>query len=222
MKKIKFPAILFDMDGTLIDSGQSIARHFIQALDENKIEHRIDEPLLIEHLELPFEELNTLFALGMNNGKFERFLETYRKNYLLDPITNTTVYSGAFEVLTFLKQNGIRLALATGKQMDVTHKIMRLLKLDSFFECLQGFEGGMKPKPSPDILQKALDCLRMDAKECLMVGDTHVDLQAGQALGMTTVAALYGFGKQKTLEKYRPDRWLHALKDLPTLLENLP
>ena len=218
--KKSYSAVLFDMDGTLIDSALSIAKHFIRALEENKIRHQVSEKLLMEHLELPFEELNTLFSLGMDNAGYERFLGTYRRNYLLDPITDTAVYSGAIEVLTALRKKGKRLALATGKQIDVARRIMKVLGLDVFFECIQGFEPGLKPKPEPDILQKALDCLKMDSQECVMVGDTHVDVLAGQALGMRTVAALYGFGKKNTLEKHGPDRWLHSLKDLPTLLED--
>ncbi len=220
-KILSFSAVLFDMDGTLIDSGRSIAHHFIRALNENKIKHPLNETLLIEHLELPFEALNQRFSLCVDDAQYQRFLETYRKNYLLDPITGTSVYSGAFETLTFLKKNGKRLSLATGKQMNVAQQIMKTLKLDSFFECLQGYETGLKPKPEPDILRKALDCLNVEAKDCLMVGDTHVDMQAGKALGMRTIAALYGFGKKETLEKDRPDHWLHALKDLPALLCSL-
>jgi pyrophosphatase PpaX len=214
-------AVLFDMDGTLIDSQKTIALHFIHALNELGIPHSLEPEFLQDHLEIPFTELNHSLGFDMDQKRINEFLAVYRKNYLLNPVEGTTVYDGAEEVLTYLKTKGKKVVLVTGKRSDAAKLILEKLHLTSYFDWIQGEEEGLKAKPEPDILKHALKHLHLDARECVMVGDTHVDVLAGKALKMVTVAALYGLGKKATLEKVKPDYWIKKIIDLITIMEEI-
>ncbi|MBN2144167.1 MAG: HAD-IA family hydrolase [Candidatus Aureabacteria bacterium] len=213
-------AVLFDMDGTLIDSKKTISRHFITALDEMGVPHSLDLESLGDQLEIPFIELNHRLGLNLDKKKINEFISLYRKNYLLDPVNGTKIYEGVEEVLCYIKTRRIKIVLVTGKRNDAARLILEKLGLTDYFDWIQGEEEGLKAKPEPDILKHALYHIHIPAQDCIMVGDTHVDILAGKSLGMKTVAALYGLGKKATLEKTHPDFWIKTIRDLIKIMED--
>jgi HAD superfamily hydrolase (TIGR01509 family) len=215
-------ALLFDLDGTLVDSVRTIARHFIRALDETGVRHSLTASELVRSLETPFEELNRRYSLGMNESDFERFVSRYRANYHADPIGETRVFPGVPETLESLRKKNFLLVLATGKHMQNALKIVRALSLEKYFGLIQGWEEDLRPKPEPDILCRAARRAGVPAERCCYIGDTPVDVRAGKSFGGTTVAALYGFGRKNSLLESQPDILLERFTDLPRLLENLP
>ena len=94
--------ILFDMDGTLIDSRNTIAHHFIRAMNETGIQHDVSMNALAEQLETPFEELMIQFGIQLESGQFETFITTYRHNYHQDPLNGTTIFNGVTDTLSRL------------------------------------------------------------------------------------------------------------------------
>ena len=213
--------LLFDLDGTLIDSKRTIAMYFVRTLDQLKISHRITEKKVAENLENSFEDINREFELNMNEKEFKIFVDTYRKNYLKDPLPGTKIYPWVKRTLATLKKRNFKIALATGKQIEVAQKSLKDMKLDIFFDHIQGWEPGLKAKPEPDILQRAVKKISGNEQNAVMIGDTYVDIQAGQAMGIPTIAVLYGFGQRKTLKKYSPDYFMNSFNELPGILESI-
>jgi len=213
--------LLFDMDGTLIDSKKTIADHFIKALDELNISHTITSNIIGEHLEIPFNELNEIFEIGMNSEQFKDFIECYRTNYAKEPLQGTVIYPLVKETLDNLKEKGYRFILVTGKHIDNARLIMKQLKLENYFELIQGWEEELKPKPDPDILIKAIEKAGVNNNSCIMIGDTYVDILAGKALNIPTIAATYGLGKKKTLDESEPDFIIHQFVELINILEKI-
>lgn len=213
--------LLFDLDGTLIDSKRTIAMYFIRTLDQLKIPHRLTEKKVADNLENSFEDINREFELNMTEKEFRFFVDTYRKNYLQDPLPGTTIYPWVKKTLAGLKKMNFKIALATGKQIEVAQKSLKDMKLDVYFDHIQGWEPGLKAKPEPDILQRAVKKVSGLEGNAVMIGDTHVDIQAGQALGIPTIAALYGFSCRKTLKKYSPDYFMNSFDELPRILDSI-
>ncbi|EKD27469.1 MAG: hypothetical protein ACD_79C00710G0001 [uncultured bacterium] len=221
MKTKKQKLILFDMDGTLIDSVGTIAYHFIKALDDMNIKHNLTQKFIADYLEIPFEELNVMFNLNMSHKTFHEFIEKYRYNYLSSPLNGTKVFPGVHETLKTLRERNYLLSIATGKHIDSTTVITENLKLTPYFHHVQGWEVELKPKPEPDILLQAIKKLKVPVENCIMVGDTHVDILAGKALKIPTVAATYGFGKLESLKKTDPDFFINSISELINIMEKI-
>lgn len=219
MKKIK--AVLFDLDGTLINSTSTITLHFVNALEEIGLKHAVSREEIARHLHLPYETINHLLNFNMDDLTFSKFVEIYRNNYLQDPVTGTTLYPGVSEVLKELKSRGIKISLATGKRTDVAKKILTELGVASYFDHIQGWDKGLAVKPAPDILLRALQKIGIKPSEGLMVGDTHVDILASKTLGIKVFAAAYGFEKKDVLEKLSPDGILNDFFELPKKIGKL-
>ena len=213
--------LLFDLDGTLIDSKRTIAMYFIRTLDQLNIPHCLTEKKIAENLENSFEDINHEFELNMNENEFKIFVDAYRKNYLKDPLPGTKIYPWVKRTLASLKKQNFKIALATGKQIEVAQKSLKDMKLDIYFDHIQGWEPGLKAKPEPDILKRAVKKISGLEDNAVMIGDTHIDIQAGQALGMPTIAALYGFSSRETLKKYSPDYLMTSFNELPRILDSI-
>ena len=218
--KTKPHAILFDLDGTLIDSKRTIAMHFVRALNELSIPHQLTEQIVADSLENSFEDINKEFGLGMNEEQFKTFVSRYRDNYYHQPLPGTEIFPGTESTLLSLRDMGFRIILATGKQIEIAEKSLEVLGLEKHFDLIQGWEPGLRAKPQPDILRRGMEKLSLPEGSGIMVGDTPVDIEAGRALGMPTFAALYGCGKKQTLERFQPDYFLNSITELPDILKN--
>ena len=119
MTDLETKGILFDMDGTLIDSSKTIAHHFIQSLNQSGFHHPLRQEDLWDHLELSFEDLFNFFHLKISPEQYQFFLHFYRLNYLKSPIFGTRIFSGVKKILSLLKSKNIKIALVTGKRIDV-------------------------------------------------------------------------------------------------------
>jgi HAD superfamily hydrolase (TIGR01662 family) len=211
--------ILFDLDGTLVDSRSTIAGCFIQALNVLQVSHQETVESIGSLIHLPFGTINTTQHLNMDASTFDLFVETYRNLYLESPTAHSALYEGVPAVLESLKESGYALALATGKRIDLAEAVVRALKLDVYFDRIQGYELHLNPKPEPDILLEATKHLQLQPEDVMMVGDTLVDIQAAKKAGMTNVAVLYGFGSKESFNGCPPDYWLESIVDLTKKLE---
>jgi phosphoglycolate phosphatase-like HAD superfamily hydrolase len=90
-----------------------------------------------------------------------------------------------------------------------------LPRLLPFFDHVQGTDG-FPAKPEPDVIFKALEALGAKPDECLFVGDSAADMQAGKRAGVRTAAVTYGYGRRADLEQWHPDYWIDDLRQLAT------
>lgn len=218
---MKISTILFDLDGTLIDSKSTIAYYFSEALSKvNSIPSNASEIIEV-NLHKSFVSILKLFDIEMNPAEFENFLLIYRNMYLKNPIYKTTFFPNVREVLCLLKEMNYDLILSTGKWTAVAVETLKQLKVETLFKHIQGWNDGLRPKPEPDILKKALSEAGNQIKGTVIVGDSYADIYAGQALDIQTVAVTYGFEDLAAMQTYNPDFYLHAFKDLPDLLKGI-
>ncbi len=203
----EFPIYIFDVDGTLVDSAADICGTIQSVLASTRCadvefdflttyigRHLID---LFRDLEFSPEETGALIA-------------EYRRAYPLRNHANTRVYPGVKEALGLLPG---RKTTATTKGTPTTRTVLELFELLPYFDHVQGTDG-FPAKPEPDVIFTALKALGAGLGDCLFVGDSATDMEAGRRAGVKTCAVTYGYGVRPEMEKWSPDFWIDDLRQL--------
>ncbi len=204
-----FPVYLFDIDGTLLDSAEDICGAVQQVLPAETA-----QPITFEYLRSYIgRHLFDLFGEavpGSTQADMEAMLARYRSIYLAREHSSTRVYPGVPEGLAKL---GGRKGTATTKGSPTTRAILQQFGLIQYFNHVQGTDG-FPCKPAPDVLFTALAAMKADPGECLFVGDSAADMEAGKRAGVKTCAVSYGYGKRDDLAQFQPDYWIDDLREL--------
>lgn len=194
---------IFDLDGTVLDTVQSIAYYANSALEKNGV-----EPIEVK-------EYNYLAGRGMANlvrgmlhfrncysdALFEKVLHDYNTAYNADVAYKTTIFPGLKETLDAIKARGIRMAIVSNKPDFATQTVVRALYGEGYFDFVTGQTPGGILKPDPTVVLSVMEDLGATREECLYIGDTSTDMQTGKNAGMFTVGVLWGFrGRDELLE----------------------
>jgi HAD superfamily hydrolase (TIGR01509 family) len=204
-----FPVYLFDVDGTLLDSATDICAAIGQVLASAGAPP-ISFEVLRGYVGFHFEVLFADLFPGHTPEQMEEWIRQYRTIYLGRGHTATRVYPGVAEALAAL---GGRKGTATTKGTPTTVRVLDQFGLRSYFDHVQGTDG-FPYKPAPDVLLKTMEALGAKPEECLMVGESPADMEAGHAAGIKTCAVLYGYGKRQDLARYAPDFWIDDPRQL--------
>ncbi len=137
-------------------------------------------------------------------------VQDYRSIYPARRHKETRRYPG---VLTALQALGGRKGTATTKGTPTTRAILEQFELLPYFDHVQGTDG-FPCKPAPDVLLRALEALGGKPEDCLFVGDSAADMEAGRRAGVHICAVTYGYGKPEALAKWDPDHWISDLREL--------
>jgi HAD superfamily hydrolase (TIGR01509 family) len=205
----RFPVYLFDIDGTLLDSAQDICGAVQQVLattDCVPVEFEFLKGYIGRHLVDLFADL---FPQAPSE-RIDELITHYRTVYPARGHRLTRIYPGVQEALGMI---GGRKATATTKGTPTTRAILDQFGLLRYFEHVQGTDG-FPCKPAPDVILTSLRALGADPAECLMVGDSAADMEAGKRAGVATCAVTYGYGKRADLARFSPDFWVDDLRSL--------
>lgn len=204
-------ALLFDLDGTLVDSRRDIAAALHRALASAGI-----EPLTLEEvLPLIGDGARVLVERALRvrgHGPDPRVLDAFQAAYLEAPCVHTALLPGAREALAL----GLPSALVTNKPRAITVRVLEALGISRAFAAL--WAGGDGPlKPAPDGLLAVSERLGVPAPRTWMIGDGPQDVLAARAVGARSIA-VRGIGDETALLAARPDVLLGSLEALPELL----
>ena len=206
---------VFDLDGTLIQSHTNIYNATIQAFNDLNIKYDMPEEEFYKYIGHHFEDIFNAFEIDVPD--FEIFLTQYKKIYF-EFIDSSKFYNGVEEVLKFLKEKNIKVALLTTKGQDQAEKILKHFRIDNYFDEIMGRRPGIAHKPSPEPLQLICSTLNVDASKTLMIGDSELDINCGKNAGTKTCAVSYGYRTKELLQKEQPDFLIDDLKGLMELL----
>ena len=207
-------AVLFDWDGTLVDSRGTVVEAYRRASRE---------ALGIDFPATPTEEESvltghsrvSLAAVAPDPAALERVLEALAAAYLR--ATPVLAFPGAAELLDELRGAGVAIGIVTSKiRSSFEHDAAGLGLTDRIDAAISGDEG-YPPKPDPAPVLACLEALGAAPDEALFVGDGPDDVTAGRGAGVRTVAALHGFAPQTVLE-VAPDRTIASLEQLREVL----
>ncbi len=217
-------AVLFDLDGTLVDSRKDIAASVNRMLKEMGFPARDDGEIYgyigggIHKLVLasfPPESVTGKPASDIVDEGVERFWRIY-KDHVLD---TTVPYDGIREALRALSgADGMKLCVATNKPLTHARLILNGLDISSLFACVKGWVPGLPVKPDPAILLHALKELDISPEDAVMVGDGINDLLAARAAGMKCCLVGYGYGDKTRLREAGPDFFAERVEDLKGII----
>ena len=205
----KFPVYLFDIDGTLLDSAEDICGAVQQVLSSTACapcEFDYLKSFIGRHLIDLFNEVLPAYS----PAQVDELIAQYRKIYLARCHSMTRVYPGVAEALAAL---GGRKSTATTKGTPTTRAVLEQFGLLPYFEHVQGTDG-FPAKPAPDVIFTALKALGASPSDCLFVGDSCADMEAGKRAGVKTCAVRYGYGRVDALARHEPDYWVSDLREL--------
>jgi HAD superfamily hydrolase (TIGR01509 family) len=206
----RFPVYLFDIDGTLLDSAQDICGAVQQVLDSLNT----CPPVTFEYLKSFIgRHLIDLFGEILPHytpEQVDALIEQYRSIYRGRGHTLTRIYPGVAEALAAL---GGRKGTATTKGTPTTRAVLDQFGLLPHFDHVQGTDG-FPSKPAPDVIFTALKALGAKPGDCLFVGDSCADMEAGRRAGVKTCAVRYGYGIAERISLFEPDYWISDLREL--------
>lgn len=197
----KYDIALFDLDGTLSESGEGILDCVKIAFREMKRELP-DEKTLGSFIGPPMTD--SLKRCGFSEEDAQKGLQIYKKNYIERGIYKNKVYSGMYETLQTLKDNGVLLAVATSKYQPFSDRIIEMLKLDGYFDFVGGSDGTSRRHTKIQVMNYVLDSLGRD-KKAVMIGDTKFDAEGAASAEIDFIGCLYGYGTREEMERYCPD-----------------
>jgi len=202
-----FPVYLFDVDGTLMDSATDICgaiQHVLHTCGRTDVEDALLRRYIGRHL------LDLFLDLGFERDQIDAMIADYRANYLGRKHSSTSVFPGVPEMLRRL---GGRKSTATTKGTPTTRLILEQFGLLSHFDHVQGTDG-FPAKPEPDVLLKSMEVFGVRAEDCLLVGDSPADMEAGRRAGVKTCAVRYGYGDPVEMDRWEPDYWIDRPEEL--------
>lgn len=208
-------AVVFDLDGVLVDSHETMGRAFGVAYAEVVGDGPAPFAEYQRYQGLYFPEIMRRMRLPLEMEEpFVR--ESYR---LADQVP---VVDGVVDLLQTLRNRGFRLAVATGKAGPRARSLLTTLGLIEHFDCVVGSDEVAHPKPAPDIVLRALSLLGAQPQEAVMVGDAPADILSAQGAGVTAVAATWATVDETELVKAGPDHVIHSPEDLLPLCPPIP
>src|SRR5919107_2175434 len=206
--------VLFDLDGTLIDSLRLILDSYHHTLAQHGFPARTDTDWL-KGVGTP---LRVQLAEWQDDpGTLEAMIATYREYNLEHHDRMVTVYPGVLDAVREIKAAGLQTGLVTSKNRHGALRGLTLVGLEALMDVMVCADEVSNPKPHPEPVEKAVALLGADPARTVYVGDSIHDMHSGRAAGVKTAAALWGPFGRSHLESAKPDFWLETPADLVQL-----
>jgi HAD superfamily hydrolase (TIGR01509 family) len=202
-----FPVYLFDVDGTLMHSEPDITaaiQEVLRAKGRTGVSAAFLRTYIGRHL------LDVFLDVGFERCAIDQLIADYRVIYLARKHASTSVYPGVAQMLGSLPG---RKSTATTKGTPTTRAILEQFGLLSHFDHVQGTDG-FPAKPEPDVILAALAALGASPKDCLFVGDSAADMEAGQRAGVQRCAVRWGYGDVAEMTRWNPEYWIDTPAEL--------
>lgn len=209
-------ALLFDLDGTLIDSTADLAasgnwlrvKHGLPAHSVEIVASFVGDGI----------EALTRRLLERPEGPIEAEVDEFKLHYHEHCLDETRLYPGVAATLEVLQARGYRLAVVTNKPERISRRILEGLGVGQRFSSVVGGNSAPHKKPHAAPLHMACEQLSCDPRRAVMVGDSRVDIEAGRNAGMPSIAILGGIGDESLLRAARPDLILNNFEALTEAL----
>ncbi len=204
--------ILFDLDGTLIDTNELIIGSFQYTFDHYGVKFTREE--IMQFNGPPLKETFRIHG----GDRAEEMTNTYRTHN----ISNHDLYVKAFphvvEVVEKLHTLGYKLGIVTTKMQPTVDMGLKLTGIDRFFDTVVTYNDVTHPKPHPEPVIKAMDALGGKADSTIMIGDNYHDILSGKNAGVQTAGVAWAHKGRETLEAHNPTYMLEDMRDLYKVL----
>ena len=216
-----YKCCIFDLDGTLLDTLEGIAYTTNMTLQAFGF--------------APFEKEQYKVFVGDGAGKliervlekrgdeehklYEEMLDLYHKNFALHCMHEVHPYDGIVELLAFLKENGIKIAVFSNKPHPRTLDNIYGIFGEDYFDHVQGQKPDVECKPSPEGVFQVMEALGVEKADCLYIGDTNTDMMTGRNAGLDTTGVTWGFRSEEELRSYDPAYIVHHPREIQDIIK---
>lgn len=212
---MKLKAVLFDLDGTLLNSIPLIRRCFEIVFAEFEIPW--GDGAVMKTVGLPLRQVAESYA----PGQADLFLKVYTEFYRSHQQEMLKLFPGAKEAVKTLDRAGYRLGLVTSKLREPAVSNLVMTGLDQYLQHVVTVEDTSRPKPYPDCLLRGLRLLAVEPDQAVYVGDSWYDVQTGKNAGVATAGVTWGIASRDELNPYQPDVIADDWSQLLTALSSL-
>ncbi|MFP7201643.1 pyrophosphatase PpaX [Lysinibacillus halotolerans] len=207
-------ALLFDFDGTLLDTNELIIQTFMHVLEERfpgQYSPKDCINFIGPSLKETFEQLTP--------NEVEEMIEKYRQWNEAHHDELVKEFEGVVPTLEQLKEQGIRLAIVSTKRKDTIEKGLNLMGAKHLFEFWIGTDDVKRVKPDPEPVLLAIDKLGVSKKDVIIIGDNYHDIEAGKNAGVKTAGVAWSLKGEQFLQQFNPDYMLQHMSDLLTIVK---
>lgn len=209
---MNFEVILFDLDGTLVNSMPLIRKSYQMVFSEMDIPW--DDVYMANMSTLPLKETAKIYA----EQRLNEFLASFRKHYLREHNNLMKIFPGTREMLELLKKHGCRLGIVTSKTRTGTITCLDFVGLTNLMDVIITTDDAANHKPHPEPLIKAMEVLSVSADDTLFIGDSTLDIIAAKAAGIRAAFVPWGAGNPEVIQGYKPDYVLEDWSQLTDLV----
>ncbi|SRR5690554_4543220 len=206
--------ILFDLDGTLIDTNELIIESFKHTLGQY-VDREFSREEIISFIGPPLKDTFEKIL----PEKIEEMMATYREHNLAHHDAYVEIYDGVFETVKALHEDGYAMAIVTTKLREPAIKGLKLTNLYQFFDVIVGLDDVKHAKPDPEPVLKAMNALGGEPESTIMVGDNMHDVYAGKNAGMKTAGVAWSAKGRDFIASLEPDYILEHMSDLRTIVK---
>ncbi|MGG0655149.1 pyrophosphatase PpaX [Rummeliibacillus pycnus] len=210
----KIKGLLFDFDGTLLDTNELIIQTFLHVLEPEfpgKYTREDMIPFIGPSLVESFSTIDPMRA--------KEWIRQYRQWNDIHHDELAKEFVGVKSTLQVLKKKGIRLAIVSTKRIDSLSKGLRLLGVEDLFEVVVSMDDVKHVKPDPEPILLALEKMNLEKEDVLMIGDNSHDILGGQNAGVRTAGVAWSMRGEAFLMQFKPDYMLHHMSDLLAIVE---
>ena len=214
-----YSTVFFDLDGTLVDSGEGVRNSVVYALNKFGIEVENKDSLscfIGPPLTVSFKTF-----YGFDDEKADTGVAFYREYYKEKGIFEGYVYEGIEECLKRLKAAGKKIMVATSKPEVFAKMVLEKFGIAKYFDFIAGATIDEKTRSNKiEIMQYAFDSCGVLPKDVIMVGDRLFDIEGAKHFGMECIAVLYGYGSREEFEQYGAEYIVSTPSDVADILLN--
>lgn len=218
MPQKHYKLLIFDWDGTLVDSIERIATS-LQAASYQICQSSISNNEARNVIGLGLQEAIQQLHPDLEPNHISQIAQAYKHHYINENTVDETPFEGSAELLSELRQKGYYLAIATGKSRIGFEHSANKFAMKAYFHNTQ-CSGENRSKPDPQMLLKILDTLDITERDAVMIGDSKHDLKMAQNAGMDSIAVTHGVHSAVELSDFNPLVCLDRITDLLHFLQH--
>lgn len=197
---MKYKAVIFDMDGTILNTLEDLKNATNYSLRQFGMPERSLEEVRMFVGNGIRKLVERAVPAGTSGEKIAQILDVFLEYYEIHSADNTSPYPGILELVEKLKKSGIKTAVSTNKA-DVPAQELGREYFNGIFDLIVGQQDGLKVKPAPDSVNKILSILDIQKKDAIYIGDSDVDVQTAKNSGLDFIGVSWGFRGREFLEK---------------------